>query len=117
AATSASTSTSPSQRSSNGPAWNTTSAPSRLNHPPRRSRRTVRGVGGHHGYSDYTREPPGMSAFALEDGVVYHAYSAHARGLDPRWGHVPMARRHAGEARAEGTGPPSSDGATSTTAL
>lgn len=23
-----------------------------------------------------------MSAFALEDGVVYHTYSAYARGLD-----------------------------------
>lgn len=30
----------------------------------------------------YTRERPGMSAFALEDGVVYHTYSAYARGLD-----------------------------------
>src|SRR6058998_2724743 len=29
----------------------------------------------------YTRERPGMSAFALEDGVVYHAYSTYARGL------------------------------------
>ena len=28
----------------------------------------------------YTRERPGMSAFALEDGVVYHTYSAYARG-------------------------------------
>ena len=34
----------------------------------------------------YTREGPGMSAFALEDGVVYHAYSAYARGLDGLWG-------------------------------
>src|SRR5206468_2797340 len=34
----------------------------------------------------YTRERPGMSAFALEDGVVYHAYSAYARGLDGLWG-------------------------------
>src|SRR5881392_3795097 len=33
----------------------------------------------------YTRERPGMSAFALEDGVVYHAYSAYARGLDGLW--------------------------------
>ena len=33
----------------------------------------------------YTRERPGMSAFALEDGVVYHAYSAYARGLDSLW--------------------------------
>src|SRR5207249_3794298 len=34
----------------------------------------------------YTRERPGMSAFALEDGVVYHTYSAYARGLDGLWG-------------------------------
>jgi predicted dithiol-disulfide oxidoreductase (DUF899 family) len=34
----------------------------------------------------YIRERPGMSAFALEDGVVYHTYSAYARGLDGLWG-------------------------------
>jgi len=34
----------------------------------------------------YTRERPGMSAFALEDRVVYHAYSTYARGLDGLWG-------------------------------
>ena len=34
----------------------------------------------------YTRERPGMSAFALEDGIVYHTYSASARGLDGLWG-------------------------------
>src|SRR2546429_697878 len=34
----------------------------------------------------YTRERPGMSAFALEDGVVYHAYSTYARGVDGLWG-------------------------------
>ncbi len=34
----------------------------------------------------FTRERPGMSAFAREDGVVYHAYSAYARGLDGLWG-------------------------------
>ena len=34
----------------------------------------------------YTRERPGMSAFVLEDGVVYHAYSTYARGLDGLWG-------------------------------
>jgi predicted dithiol-disulfide oxidoreductase (DUF899 family) len=33
----------------------------------------------------YTRERPGMSAFALEDGVVYHTYSTYARGLDGLW--------------------------------
>ncbi len=34
----------------------------------------------------YLREKPGMSAFALEDGVVYHTYSTYARGLDALWG-------------------------------
>jgi predicted dithiol-disulfide oxidoreductase (DUF899 family) len=34
----------------------------------------------------YTRERPGMSTFVLEDGVVYHAYSTYARGLDAMWG-------------------------------
>jgi predicted dithiol-disulfide oxidoreductase (DUF899 family) len=34
----------------------------------------------------YTREAPGMSAFALEDGVVYLTYSAYSRGLDALWG-------------------------------
>ena len=34
----------------------------------------------------YTRERPGVSAFALEDGVVYRTYSAYARGLDSLWG-------------------------------
>jgi predicted dithiol-disulfide oxidoreductase (DUF899 family) len=34
----------------------------------------------------YVRERPGMSAFALEDGVVYHTYAAFARGLDAMWG-------------------------------
>jgi predicted dithiol-disulfide oxidoreductase (DUF899 family) len=34
----------------------------------------------------YVRERPGMSAFALEDGVVYPTYSTYARGLDGLWG-------------------------------
>jgi predicted dithiol-disulfide oxidoreductase (DUF899 family) len=34
----------------------------------------------------YTRDRPGMSTFAIEDGVVYHAYSTYARGLDGLWG-------------------------------
>jgi len=34
----------------------------------------------------FRREAPGMSAFALEDGIVYHTYSAYARGLDGLWG-------------------------------
>jgi predicted dithiol-disulfide oxidoreductase (DUF899 family) len=31
-------------------------------------------------------ELPGASMFALRDGVVYHTYSAYARGLDATWG-------------------------------
>jgi predicted dithiol-disulfide oxidoreductase (DUF899 family) len=34
----------------------------------------------------YRRQAPGMSAFALEDGVVYHTYSTYARGIDALWG-------------------------------
>jgi predicted dithiol-disulfide oxidoreductase (DUF899 family) len=34
----------------------------------------------------YTRERPGMSAFALDNGVAYHTYSTYARGLDALWG-------------------------------
>src|SRR5215472_7689949 len=34
----------------------------------------------------YLRERPGVSAFALRDGVVYHTYSTFARGLDGLWG-------------------------------
>ena len=34
----------------------------------------------------YVRERPGMSTFVLEDGIVYHSYSAYSRGLDGLWG-------------------------------
>ena len=34
----------------------------------------------------FTRERPGVSSFVLEDGIVYHTYSAYARGLDGLWG-------------------------------
>jgi predicted dithiol-disulfide oxidoreductase (DUF899 family) len=34
----------------------------------------------------FTRDRPGMSAFVLADGVVYHTYSTYARGLDGLWG-------------------------------
>jgi predicted dithiol-disulfide oxidoreductase (DUF899 family) len=50
----------------------------------------------------YTRERPGMSAFALEDGAVYHTYSAYARGLDAVWGmyqwldRAPLGRNETG---------------------
>jgi predicted dithiol-disulfide oxidoreductase (DUF899 family) len=50
----------------------------------------------------YTRERPGMSAFVLEDGVLYHTYSTYARGLDGLWGmyqwldRAPRGRNEAG---------------------
>ena len=34
----------------------------------------------------YQRERPGVSAFVLEDGVVYHTYSSYGRGVDGIWG-------------------------------
>jgi predicted dithiol-disulfide oxidoreductase (DUF899 family) len=35
--------------------------------------------------ADYARQRPGVSAFALEDGVVYHTYSTYSRGFDGLW--------------------------------
>ena len=50
----------------------------------------------------YHCDRPGMSAFALEDGVVYHTYSTYARGVDPFFGvyhwldRAPKGRNEAG---------------------
>ncbi len=50
----------------------------------------------------FMRERPGMSAFALEDGAVYHTYSTYARGLDGLWGmyqwldRAPLGRNETG---------------------
>jgi len=50
----------------------------------------------------YRREGPGMSAFALEDGVVYHTYSTYERGVDILWGmyqwldRAPLGRNETG---------------------
>jgi predicted dithiol-disulfide oxidoreductase (DUF899 family) len=50
----------------------------------------------------YSRDRPGLSAFVLEDGVVYHTYSTYARGLDGLWGmyqwldRAPKGRNEAG---------------------
>ena len=41
----------------------------------------------------FLRDRPGMSAFVLEDGVVYHTYSTYARGLDSLWGMYPWLDR------------------------
>ena len=37
-------------------------------------------------WETYRREGPGMSAFIMADGTVYHTYSAYSRGLDNIWG-------------------------------
>jgi predicted dithiol-disulfide oxidoreductase (DUF899 family) len=53
-------------------------------------------------WETYRREGPGMSTFTLEDGVVYHNYSAYERGLDGLWGmyqwldRAPLGRNEAG---------------------
>jgi predicted dithiol-disulfide oxidoreductase (DUF899 family) len=50
----------------------------------------------------YLRERPGVSAFALEDGIVYHTYSTYSRGLDALWGmwqwldRAPLGRNETG---------------------
>ena len=41
----------------------------------------------------YARERPGMSAFVLEDGIVYHTYSTYSRGVDAVWGMYPWLDR------------------------
>jgi predicted dithiol-disulfide oxidoreductase (DUF899 family) len=41
----------------------------------------------------YRCEGPGMSAFAREDGVVYHTYSAYERGIDILCGMYPWLDR------------------------
>ena len=54
--------------------------------------------------AEYLKEAPGMSAFALSDRVVYHTYSAYARGLDALWGayqwldRAPLGRNEEGGA-------------------
>ncbi|WP_438025769.1 DUF899 domain-containing protein [Sorangium sp. So ce233] len=34
----------------------------------------------------YSLDRPGLSAFVLEDGALYHTYSSYARGMDSLWG-------------------------------
>jgi predicted dithiol-disulfide oxidoreductase (DUF899 family) len=41
----------------------------------------------------YSLDRPGLSAFVLEDGVVYHTYSTYARGVDGIWGMYPWLDR------------------------
>lgn len=52
----------------------------------------------------YLQELPGLSAFALEDGVVYHTYSTYARGAEFLLGYYPLLDR-APKGRNEGSPP------------
>ena len=54
--------------------------------------------------ASYTRERPGVSAFVIEDGVVYHTYSTYARGVDGIWSMYPWLDR-APKGRNEANGP------------
>jgi predicted dithiol-disulfide oxidoreductase (DUF899 family) len=53
-------------------------------------------------WATFTQEGPGMSAFVLHDGVVYHTYSTFARGLDGLWSiyqwldRAPLGRNESG---------------------
>jgi len=50
----------------------------------------------------FMQEAPGMSAFVLNDGIIYHTYSSYARGLDGLWGiyqwldRAPLGRNESG---------------------
>jgi predicted dithiol-disulfide oxidoreductase (DUF899 family) len=53
-------------------------------------------------WKTYRQQGPGVSAFALRDGVIYHTYSAYERGLDGLWGmyqwldRAPLGRNESG---------------------
>jgi len=36
--------------------------------------------------ASFTRDRPGLSSFALQDGAVHYCYSTYARGVDALWG-------------------------------
>jgi predicted dithiol-disulfide oxidoreductase (DUF899 family) len=55
-----------------------------LKEPPPIARQIAKGCGVD--ARTFLRDRPGMSSFAMQDGVVYHAYSTYARGLDGLWG-------------------------------
>jgi predicted dithiol-disulfide oxidoreductase (DUF899 family) len=53
-------------------------------------------------WQTFRREGPGLSAFAYQDGTVYHTYSTYGRGLDILWGmyqwldRAPLGRNESG---------------------
>jgi len=50
----------------------------------------------------FLKDMPGMSAFVMEDGEIYHTYSTYGRGLDILWGayqwldRAPLGRNESG---------------------
>jgi predicted dithiol-disulfide oxidoreductase (DUF899 family) len=71
------------EQQESGPAYNFTTEPGRPANTPGSDEEAL-GTGAD--WATYVRERPGISAFALEDGVVYHTYSGYARSLDALWG-------------------------------
>jgi predicted dithiol-disulfide oxidoreductase (DUF899 family) len=53
-------------------------------------------------WATFIQEGPGMSAFMLQDGILYHTYSTYARGLDGLWSiyqwldRAPLGRNESG---------------------
>lgn len=43
--------------------------------------------------ASFSRDRPGLSAFALQDGAIFHTYSTYARGLDAVWSMYPWLDR------------------------
>ena len=78
----------PEQKQAGPVAYNFTEVDMRPELDPGPDNPWVIGLAGSTGtdWATYRQESPGMSAFACEDGVVYHTYSTYARGLDGLWG-------------------------------
>jgi predicted dithiol-disulfide oxidoreductase (DUF899 family) len=53
-------------------------------------------------WATFTKEAPGMGAFIMDDGIIYHTYSCYARGLDGLWNiyqwldRAPLGRNESG---------------------
>lgn len=81
------------QQRTGGADYNYQSLAASRSHEAKEARRRATPDGGTKGAAltgtdlpTYARERPGMSSFVLEAGIVYHTYSAYARGLDGLWG-------------------------------
>ena len=50
----------------------------------------------------YARERMGLSAFVIEDGIVYHTYSTYSHGVERHLERVPVARPRPQGAQRDG---------------